>query len=117
MTLTMTKDMRIGVQIVIDGEKIEVEQFLTLLTLFLEYAIPALTTLQHVGLILMAIIGGIYDGYTVLTDLISTMGDLPGHLLTLTYCGLLLGVAKYEAQMGIDNTWTGNLYNLRSVHR
>lgn len=63
MTALVTQETKIGIQFVIQGDRVEIEKLVSLVSLFLEISIPALLALQNAGIVLMAVIGGFQDTF------------------------------------------------------
>lgn len=61
--MVLTQEVRIGVQFIVQGDRIEIEKLVNLMALFLEIAIPALLALQNAGIVLMAVVGGLQDAF------------------------------------------------------
>lgn len=94
MAFPLRQDVRVGIQIIIEGEKLEVQELLTKISLFLRYAIPALTTLSTIAGFVMAVVGGIED--TLITiraplGLISKQRELLIIYIGLCLVGILIG--------------------------
>lgn len=118
VSTTFNQDVRIGFQVVVEGEKLEVDRFLTLLSLFLEVAIPALVTVQAAGIAMMAIMGGLQDGLNLISNI---WGALNKDLL-LVYWGLrlsilLVGVLKDEISRGTGSDRPGRISDHSPVRK
>lgn len=94
-TAIMQNDMRIGVQIVIEGERMEITELLVLLTLFLKLAIPALVVLQTFAESFISIIGSIKGAWGALPKFDFTpIGKQNFLIIYIGLCliGILIGV-------------------------
>ncbi len=94
-TAIMQNDMRIGVQIIIEGERMEITELLVLFTLFLKLAIPALVALQTFADPLISIVGSIKGAWVGLPKIDFTpIGKQDFLIIYLGLClaGILIGV-------------------------
>jgi len=85
--MTLHNDVRIGVQIIVEGEKLDMERLITLLTLFLELIIPTMLATQAGIIVIKDIskawsinpirkdISILYYGILLLTILIGVLTD------------------------------------------
>lgn len=99
MTIALRNDMRIGIQVIVEGEKIDISELLVLITLFLKLAIPTLTLLSNFAGCTMAVIGGVEDALTLFADALPKINYLPidRRDLLIVYIGLcLLGILISE---------------------
>lgn len=89
MAFPLRQDVRVGVQMIVEGEKLEVQELLTMISLFLRYAIPALLTLSAVAGTIMAIIDGVENA--LITVRAAPLGLISKQReLLLIYVGLCL---------------------------
>ncbi len=65
--ITLHNDVRIGVQVVVEGKKIDIERFLTLFSLFLELIIPTMLATQATLTVLGALKTDILKAWTSLS--------------------------------------------------
>lgn len=95
MAFPLRQDVRVGVQMIVEGEKLEVQELLTMISLFLRYAIPALITLSAVAGVIMTIIGEVEDTLVVIKgtplSLISKQQELLIIYIGLRLVGILIG--------------------------
>lgn len=92
---TLQADVRLGIQVIVEGDKIEVQEFLAILSLFLRFAIPALTTLNTVFGVIMVIVGSAEDTLIAVKGaplgLISKQRELLIIYIGLRLVGILIG--------------------------
>lgn len=92
---TLQADVRLGIQVIVEGDKIEVQEFLTMLSLFLRYVIPAMITLGTAAGVIMAIVGSVEDTLIVIKKtplgLISKQRELLIIYIGLRLVGILTG--------------------------
>ncbi len=87
-TMILQNDVRIGIQVIVEGERLEVQELLTLIALFLKYAIPCLITLDTLAGIAMTIIGGIQDTFLAMPRI--NLTPIGGRDFLTIYIGLCL---------------------------
>lgn len=92
MTIALQNDMKIGVQVIIEGEKIDISELLILITLFLKLAIPSLALLSNFAGHTMAVIGGVEDALSFIASALPKINYLPigRRDLLIVYIGLCL---------------------------
>lgn len=92
---TLQTDVRLGIQVIVEGDKIEVQEFLAMLSLFFRYVIPTMITLSTAAGVIMAIVGSVADTLIVIKEtplgLISKQRELLIIYIGLRLVGILIG--------------------------
>lgn len=96
--ITLHNDVRIGVQVVVEGEKIDITRFLTLFSLFLELIIPTMLATQAAITVASTLKADISKAWTSLSPsrIRKDLSTLGWGILLLT---ILIGVLADEIKI------------------